>query len=205
MSPGARGIPATDPGAVRVTLVQGSPESDLPPLVVAPGKAVRVDGVLVSSVLVDGDAVNARLHRRDAVHGQLVEASDHGSTTTSLVMVPPASSVGGTVRREVIVDGWRVVVDVESEQHASLRERARRGRSESIRGGRTELRAVIPGRIVSVSVAPGDTVILGQPVLVVEAMKMQNEIRAPRDGVVASVETGSGRTIEVGDLLLVLE
>jgi biotin carboxyl carrier protein len=120
-------------------------------------------------------------------------------------MVPPASAVGGTVRREVMVDGWRVVVAVESEQRASLRERARRGRGESIRGGRTELRAVIPGRIVSVSVAPGDAVILGQPVLVVEAMKMQNEIRAPRDGVVASVETGSGRTIEVGDLLLVLE
>ena len=53
------------------------------------------------------------------------------------------------------------------------------------RSGPTELRAVIPGRILAVSVAPGDRVTAGQQVMVVEAMKMQNELRAPRDGVVA--------------------
>jgi biotin carboxyl carrier protein len=41
--------------------------------------------------------------------------------------------------------------------------------------------------------------------MVVEAMKMQNELRAPRGGVVGRVEVGPGRTVEVGDLLLVLE
>jgi len=54
-------------------------------------------------------------------------------------------------------------------------------------------------------VVPGDSVGAGQHVLVLEAMKMQNELRAPRDGVISRVAVGTGRTIEVGDLLLVLE
>jgi biotin carboxyl carrier protein len=105
---------------------------------------------------------------------------------------------------EVIVDGWRLDVAVESERRAALREKARRGAGAAAHGGPTEVRAIIPGRVVAVSVAPGDEVVAGQQLLVVEAMKMQNELRAPRAGTVASVATGTGRTIEVGDLLLVL-
>jgi biotin carboxyl carrier protein len=105
----------------------------------------------------------------------------------------------------VIVDGWRFVVETEPEQRASLRERARQGRDRAARTGRTELRAVIPGRILTVSIAVGDHVTAGQQVMAVEAMKMQNELRSPRDGTVASVEVGPGRTVEVGDLLMVLE
>jgi len=44
----------------------------------------------------------------------------------------------------------------------------------------------------------------GQQLLVVEAMKMQNELRAPRDGTIERVAVGAGATIEVGDLLLVI-
>jgi biotin carboxyl carrier protein len=105
---------------------------------------------------------------------------------------------------EVLVDGWRLDVAVESERRAALREKARRGAGAAAHGGPTEVRAIIPGRVVAVSVAPGDEVVAGQQLLVVEAMKMQNELRAPRAGTVASIATGTGRTIEVGDLLLVL-
>ena len=105
---------------------------------------------------------------------------------------------------EVLVDGWHLDIAVESERRAALREKARRGAGTTAHGGPTEVRAIIPGRVVSVSVAPGDEVAAGQQLLVVEAMKMQNELRAPRAGTVASVATGTGRTIEVGDLLLVL-
>jgi biotin carboxyl carrier protein len=110
--------------------------------------------------------------------------------------------VGG--HREVLVDGWRLDVAVESERRATLREKAQRGGAAAGHGGPTEVRAIIPGRVVSVSVVPGDEVVAGQHLLVVEAMKMQNELRAPRAGTVASVATGEGRTLEVGDLLLVL-
>jgi len=59
--------------------------------------------------------------------------------------------------------------------------------------------------VVSVSVATGDAVTAGQQILVVEAMKMQNELRAPRDGTIRQIAVGPGVTIEVGDLLLVIE
>jgi biotin carboxyl carrier protein len=67
------------------------------------------------------------------------------------------------------------------------------------------LRAVIPGRVVSVAVAQGDTVTAGQPLLVLEAMKMQNELRAPRDGSVSRVVATAGTTVELGDVLVVIE
>lgn len=104
----------------------------------------------------------------------------------------------------VLVDGWHVDIVVESEQLAALREKARRGAGLAGHGGPTEVRAIIPGRVVAVSVVPGDEVVAGQQLLVVEAMKMQNELRAPRGGTVDSIAAGTGQTIEVGDLLLVL-
>ena len=71
-------------------------------------------------------------------------------------------------------------------------------------GGPLEIHAMIPGRVVAVAVAPGDVVAAGQTLLVVEAMKMQNELRTPRDGMVERVAVGVGETIDLGDLLVVL-
>jgi biotin carboxyl carrier protein len=106
--------------------------------------------------------------------------------------------------REVVVDGWRVVVEIEPEARASLRERARRARSEGVAGGPVDVRAIIPGRIAAVNVASGDAVTAGQQLLVLEAMKMQNELRAPREGTVDRVAVAVGENVEVGDLLLVI-
>jgi biotin carboxyl carrier protein len=64
---------------------------------------------------------------------------------------------------------------------------------------------MIPGRVAAVAVAPGDVVAAGQTLLVVEAMKMQNELRTPRSGTVERVAVGVGETIDLGDLLVVLE
>jgi biotin carboxyl carrier protein len=104
-----------------------------------------------------------------------------------------------------VVDGWRIVVDVESEARARLRERASRGGGRAAHGGPTEVRAIIPGRVLSVAVAEGDPVEGGQRAMIVEAMKMQNELRLPVGGVIARVAVGAGQTVEVGDLLLVIE
>jgi pyruvate carboxylase len=58
--------------------------------------------------------------------------------------------------------------------------------------------------VVSVSVTAGDAVAAGQQLLVVEAMKMQNELRAPREGIVDRVGVAVGSSIEIGDLLVVI-
>jgi biotin carboxyl carrier protein len=159
-------------------------------------------------VLVDDAPMTVRLERQDALHAILVEGRAEDARRSPVMMLPlePASGAAiGLARREIVVDGWRIEVEIESERRVSLRERARRGREETAHGGPTEVRAIIPGRVVSVSFVAGDSVVAGQQLLVVEAMKMQNELRAPRDGVIASLAVGPGSTIEVGDLLLVLE
>jgi biotin carboxyl carrier protein len=74
----------------------------------------------------------------------------------------------------------------------------------SRRDGPFEVRAIIPGRVAAVSVAAGDRVVAGQTLLLIEAMKMQNELRAPRDGVVDRLAVGMGETIDLGQLLVVL-
>jgi len=122
-------------------------------------------------------------------------------------MVTPLgpSDRDGRRRVEVVVDGWRFVLEVEDDAHAVLRERARRDRgSDAGSGAPVEIRAIIPGRIARVAVTAGDTVEAGQPLLVVEAMKMQNELRAPRAGTVQRVATATGSTVEIGELLVVL-
>jgi biotin carboxyl carrier protein len=105
---------------------------------------------------------------------------------------------------EVVVDGWRFELEVEDAARADLRARATRARATGVGSGPFEVHAMIPGRVAAVAVTVGDSVTVGQTLLVVEAMKMQNELRAPRDGVVERVSVGVGETIDLGDLLVVL-
>ena len=63
---------------------------------------------------------------------------------------------------------------------------------------------MIPGRVLDVAVRAGEVVEAGQRVLVIEAMKMQNELRAPRGGVVTEVRVAAGQTVELGDLMLTI-
>ena len=72
-------------------------------------------------------------------------------------------------------------------------------------GGAREIRALIPGRVVEVRVRQGDEVAAGVTVLVIEAMKMQNEIRAESAARVTRVDCAAGQTVEAGALLLRLE
>lgn len=60
----------------------------------------------------------------------------------------------------------------------------------------------MPGVIVRVLVETGQTVSEGDPVIVVEAMKMENELRAPRDGVVSAIHVGPGDAVDAGALLV---
>jgi biotin carboxyl carrier protein len=72
-------------------------------------------------------------------------------------------------------------------------------------GGSRKINAPIPGRVVDVLVAAGDTVAAGQPVVIVEAMKMANELRSPVAGRVASVAAVVGAPVDAGTTLVVIE
>jgi len=71
--------------------------------------------------------------------------------------------------------------------------------------GPSRLTAPIPGKVVAVQVEPGDEVEPGQPLIVLEAMKMENELAAEQSGRVVAVHTTAGDTVEGGELLIELE
>ena len=71
--------------------------------------------------------------------------------------------------------------------------------------GGEKVTAPMPGNILSVNVAAGDAVKRGQVLMILEAMKMENEIMSPCDGVIASVNTSKGSTVESGALLCVIQ
>ncbi|HET9852012.1 MAG TPA: biotin/lipoyl-containing protein [Candidatus Limnocylindrales bacterium] len=154
--------------------------------------------------VVERDAAGGSVELHGGARATLREA---GSATPRQVLIQPLDRPGPAAARrlEVVVDGWRFEIEVEPEQRAALRERARRDRGDASHSGPLEVRAIIPGVVLSVAVAPGDEVAAGQQLLVVEAMKMQNELRASRAGTVERVTVGERSTIEVGDVLVVIE
>ena len=68
-----------------------------------------------------------------------------------------------------------------------------------------QITAPMPGTILAVNVSAGQAVKKGEVLMILEAMKMENEIMCPRDGVVASVHTSKGSAVESGALLCVLQ
>ncbi len=80
----------------------------------------------------------------------------------------------------------------------------RRGKGGGIElEGRQQLVAPMPGKIVRVLAAPGEQVTAGQGLLVIEAMKMQNEIRSPKSGTVERLAT-EGQTVNAGEVLAIV-
>jgi biotin carboxyl carrier protein len=71
--------------------------------------------------------------------------------------------------------------------------------------GRAEIKSAMPGRVVNVLVAKGDEVKRDQGIIVVEAMKMENEVKSPKAGKVIEVRAEAGQTVEKGELLMVIE
>lgn len=70
--------------------------------------------------------------------------------------------------------------------------------------GAVKVNAPIPGTILDIKVNPGDRVKRGDILLILEAMKMENEILAPQDGTVAAIHVSKGTTVNSGDLLVSL-
>lgn len=101
----------------------------------------------------------------------------------------------------VEVQGETYVIDVEEETRYIIRTR---GGAAGGHAGQV-LKAPMPGRITQVSVRPGDQVNRGDTLLVIEAMKMQNELKAGAAGVVTDVRVEVGQAVNPGDVLVVVE
>jgi acetyl/propionyl-CoA carboxylase alpha subunit len=100
----------------------------------------------------------------------------------------------------VVIGGRRFAFEVDDPR--SLQ--GRRGAGAGAAGPRA-LKAPMPGRVVRVLVGVGDEVLDGQAIMVIEAMKMQNELKSPKGGRVVRVAAGVGDTVGAGDVLAVVE
>ena len=98
------------------------------------------------------------------------------------------------------LQGRTVTVDGERPPH-----RPRRRDGAGAAHGEQKIVAPMPGRVVRVLVAPGDEVEARQPIVVVEAMKMENELRSPKAGRVKDVAVTAGASVEAGRVLVVIE
>ncbi len=93
-------------------------------------------------------------------------------------------------------------VSLVDERRRAMRAAGGDGRQVS---GRVELKAMMPGRVVNVLLETGAEVAAEQGVLIVEAMKMENEIKAPKAGKVVEIKVAVGQTVEKGEVLAIIE
>jgi len=162
-------------------------------------------------VLVDGKTHRVELTRGEKlwackVDGQEIEV-DAALTARDVMSV----LVGGKayeVKRErslqgelhMVIGSARYAVDVQDPR--SLRTRRAVAGAET---GPQKIKAAMPGKIVRILVAEKDEVKAGQGIIVMEAMKMQNEMKSPKDGRVQKILTAEGSAVNAGDTLAIIE
>jgi len=112
-----------------------------------------------------------------------------------------AQTGAGKLRAHAMRDGSTVWVAVAGETYRLDIEDVKRGRSGSLLGA-DEIRAPMTGTVLSVLAKVGDTVEAGQPVLVVEAMKMEHTLKAPRAGLIEEVACSEGDQVEAQSVLV---
>jgi biotin carboxyl carrier protein len=166
---------------------------------------------LTYDVVVDGKTHRVEVIRGDrtwhcTVDGEVVEVD--AALTARDVLSLLIGDKQYEIKRErslrgelhMVIGSARYAVDVQDPR--SLHSRRGAGLSEA---GPQKLTAAMPGKIVRILVQEKDEVKAGQAVLVMEAMKMQNEMKSPKDGRVQKIMTSEGSTVNAGDTLAVIE
>ena len=106
----------------------------------------------------------------------------------------------GADRQGIFIDGTPYELTIQDAR--SLKDRRQTAADSA---GPLKLTAAMPGKVVRVLASPGDTVQAGKGIVVIEAMKMQNELRSPKDGTLKEVLAREGMNVNAGDVLAVLE
>ncbi len=155
-----------------------------------------------------------RIGLRETGEGQYEVTIDGASVHVDAVKSGPTiySIIEDGQQFEAMVEekgshGFDVLVAGRLYHLESLDERTKllAGAAAPIASGPQTVEAEMPGKVVKISAAAGDSVTEGQGIVVVEAMKMENEIGSPIDGVITEVPVSEGQTVEPGAVLFVVE
>jgi biotin carboxyl carrier protein len=140
-----------------------------------------------------------------------VDAARVDAQTLSLVTTPEGGAVpgGGASHTTVLTPASGGLLTVQVAGAAvtvALNGRRRLAAigDGGLKSGPQRLLAPMPGKVVRVLVKAGDVVRARQPIVVIEAMKMENELRSPRDGRIAELPVRNGQSVEAGILLAVI-
>ena len=163
----------------------------------------EIDGrVLDVEIVRNGERIDATVDgRRYNVEVQTPEPGvtliRHGDKVTEAVVVPPAKpgdptsvTIDGREARITIVDPRRLRAAGSAHQHTD---------------GLAEIRSAMHGKVIRFLVETGDEVAKGAGIVIVEAMKMQNELRSPKDGTIKELRAEAGATVAAGDVLATVE
>jgi len=102
--------------------------------------------------------------------------------------------------KKVYVNGRQFDIDIIDPRNSRIASSA-----EGSADGTAEIKSAMPGKIVRILVETGSEIAKGDGVIVVEAMKMQNELKAPKDGIVREIRAVEGSAVNAGDILVVIE
>lgn len=149
------------------------------------------------AVAIDGHTRQVEVTRSDGRSLSLVVDS---AWRKDITISPDA----GANRLTVLVGTTPVPVVLNGALNCRVRGRASAGAGAAGSGPQRVI-APMPGKIVRILVRVGETVRARQPVIVVEAMKMENELGAGRDGTVAEIHTAEGVSVDAGALLIVIQ
>ncbi len=133
-----------------------------------------------------------------------VDAAKSGRTIYSIIQdgqqYEAMAEEKGAHGFDVLVRGQLFHLEAQDERSQLLAASA-----QTVAEGKQVIEAEMPGKVVKLEAAVGDTVVEGQGVLVLEAMKMENEIPSPIDGIVTEIGVSEGEAVEGGQLLFVVE
>ena len=164
------------------------------------------------SVEVDGESYGLELARNGgAVAYTLGGAAEAAGAAAIAEIMPGVFSVllgcrSIEVRIQPAGDSFEVWTGADRHSVSIADARDRPSRSKKMgAAGPVELRAQMPGKVINLLVELGAAVRAGQHLVVVEAMKMQNEMKSPKDGIVSKIHAREGTTVAAGEALLVVE
>jgi pyruvate carboxylase subunit B len=152
---------------------------------------VELDG---AQAIIEGQVMDVGLTAIDGTPVRLIRIGER----VHRVIARRGASRGAWV---LDIDGVRVETDALDERMRTIRDLTA---AASVSSGPAPLRAPMPGLVVRVQVAVGDAVTAGQGLVVVEAMKMENELRATANGIVMAVHATVGTAVEKGAMLVEL-
>ena len=154
--------------------------------------AINRDGRNVTAV------VDGREYRLDASEPESGVFLIKNENAVSEVSVSPKP--GATAAFAVALHGHEL--DIEIAYPKRLRGS---GKTHEDAAGTAEIKTAMPGKVVRILVELGAEVAKGDGIVVVEAMKMQNELKSPKDGIVSDIRAAEGQTVNAGDILVVVE